>query len=685
MQQFFMKKIQLCILACLLTVCFHLGMAKQSLNVVSFSKLTTSQARIAYINQFFAQSSLAQYDSLLPIIQTKKDTETELFWHHRKHISLDIFSLTAAERKRNLQEMRLKARNARNQAAEIVADFHIDFLKHEYTRDSSVTLYYRNLKRFDKMKAIGLSQFIVYDLNLLLWKMGKDLAQYWQADKGLDFLVVAEKYTQKDTVGLYYHTEVLSAIRNCYYFNWDYEPANAYSQKIINLHQALNPTANPKQWWSLYWQMRATFEMATLYIATYGLKKENYKQGKGHLKDRFCQVDTTQALKLGHTYMEKGVRLYKQPFDLQTATRSQLMMEYDVLEELAGLQLSRERLSAAKSLIVRMDTIQKRLDFEHTEDFTKRWELYRLYEIFYLGIKDYKNTYKYKNLMGDIENNVYYRNAQNQLEEMKQVHQIDKYSVQIKTVEREKKQNLYIAIGAILLTLLISLVAYWVYYRIKKDNDIISSQKEQLENSLLEKEMLLKEVHHRVKNNLQIIAGLFEKQMEKTQDESTLKNLRDGQDRLFSIALVHQNLYQSDNLSSLQIKDYIEMLVSNIQKAQANPNQAITVSVNSDNSTLDIDTAIPLGLILNELITNCYKYAFKGREKGNILIEFLKEETKFQLSIKDDGVGIGKEVNLQKISSLGLHLVRGLTRQLDAILKMESDENGTCFLIKSRG
>lgn len=676
-----MKKYKLCIWICLLLAFSHVGIAKPSFIITNFSALATSQARIAYINQFFAQCNLAQYDSLLPIIQAQKDIATELFWHHRKHINLDIFSLTAAEKAQNLQEMRLKAQNSHNSTAELVADFHIDFLKYEQTRDSTVTLYYRNLKRFDKMKTVGLSQFFVYDLNMLLWKMGKDLVLYWQPEKGLDFLLIAEKHAQKDTVGQYYHTEVLSSIRTCYYYQWDYEPANAYSQKIIHIHQALNPTANPKQWWSLYWQARATFEIASLYSETLRLKRESYKAGKDRTDGRLCQVDTTQAIILRDIYKKKALGLYKQPFDLQTATRKQLMMEYEVLQELAAHQASRGELALAKVSLTRLDSIQKKLDFAHTEDFAKLWELYRFNEMYYLALNDYENSYKYKILMVNIENKLYHRNSRNQLEEMKQIHQIDKYSLQIETAEREKKQNLYIAIAATFLTIVISLGAYWVYYRIKKDNAIISTQKALLENSLAEKEMLLKEVHHRVKNNLQIISGLLEKQAMKTTDELTQKLIKEGQDRVFSIALVHQNLYQSENLSTIEIKTYLETLTQNIQQSHQSTQQEILLTLDTDTSSLTLDTAIPLGLILNELITNCYKYAFAGREKGEIKIQFHQKEGRFNLSVADNGIGLPPNLDIKRTRSLGLNLVNGLVRQLKGTLTFTSNENGTNFLI----
>lgn len=235
------------------------GIAQPPWDLKAFASLESSEERIAFINRNFAQLTLAQYDALLAPILEQEDWQTELFWHHRKHISLGVFPLTSAEKEQNLRAMRQKAQKYADKAAEIVAALHWDFLKQGQQSDSVVSLYYRNLERFDRMKAIGLSHFAIYDLNSLLWKMGKDLAQYWQPEKGLEFLLLAKTNSGPDTVGLYYHSEVLSAIRNCYYHMRDSANANAHSRTLAALHQALNPKADPKLWWSLYWQGTCDF------------------------------------------------------------------------------------------------------------------------------------------------------------------------------------------------------------------------------------------------------------------------------------------------------------------------------------------------------------------------------------------------------------------------------------------
>ncbi|MGH1434720.1 MAG: sensor histidine kinase [Lewinella sp.] len=150
----------------------------------------------------------------------------------------------------------------------------------------------------------------------------------------------------------------------------------------------------------------------------------------------------------------------------------------------------------------------------------------------------------------------------------------------------------------------------------QKDRWLIREKNQQIEQSLAEKEVLLREIHHRVKNNLQIISGLLDKQARKSSDEAVRQLVREGQERIQSMALIHQNLYESEALSGIDIKAYLQELSKNIQKSQHENTDCYQLELNVAHETLEIDTAIPVGLILNELLTNCYKYAFRGKRRG---------------------------------------------------------------------
>jgi PAS domain S-box-containing protein len=188
---------------------------------------------------------------------------------------------------------------------------------------------------------------------------------------------------------------------------------------------------------------------------------------------------------------------------------------------------------------------------------------------------------------------------------------------------------------------------------------------EQLKLSLREKEVLLQEIHHRVKNNLQIIDSLLKMQHRRIQDQPAAAILLESQHRVQSIALVHEKLYRSSDLASISFSDYVRSLASNLLSSYAIDSNKITLTLQIDPLALDIDTAIPCGLIINELVSNALKYAFPGDRAGEIKLEFhANDQGQLLLIVHDDGVGIPGHINLHTTQSLGLKLVRGFAMQL---------------------
>ncbi|HSD13404.1 MAG TPA: sensor histidine kinase [Flavobacterium sp.] len=251
-------------------------------------------------------------------------------------------------------------------------------------------------------------------------------------------------------------------------------------------------------------------------------------------------------------------------------------------------------------------------------------------------------------------------------------------------INTKEKGILYIvatALGIILITTLLYLNnSRKKQKEIQRKNDEISAKNETIKESLAEKEMLLKEIHHRVKNNLQIITGILELQNFQISDENTKVILKEGQSRIESIALIHKTLYQSDNFSKVPFQDYLSELIQAIQTTYKNKNTKIAIEINANDIELGISTAIPLSLIINEIVTNCYKHAFKDREIGKIKINLTKESDIYKLKISDDGVGLPEDFNPKKLKSIGFDLIQGLTRQLEGKLDWRSN-NGTNIII----
>ncbi len=196
-----------------------------------------------------------------------------------------------------------------------------------------------------------------------------------------------------------------------------------------------------------------------------------------------------------------------------------------------------------------------------------------------------------------------------------------------------------------------------------------------------EKEALLKEMHHRVKNNLMVISSLLNLQSGSIRDDSTRAAVKESQGRVKSMALIHQQLYQSDRLTGIDFAKYLEQLMASLHSVYCRPGSNIQYEIRAEGIRVDIDTAIPLGLITNELATNAYKYAFRESSGGLIKVDFKRtSNNKVILQISDNGKGIPEGFDLENSSTLGLNLVKMLVKQIKARLCMNSN-NGMEFKV----
>ncbi|MEB3283094.1 MAG: PAS domain S-box protein [Lyngbya sp.] len=202
---------------------------------------------------------------------------------------------------------------------------------------------------------------------------------------------------------------------------------------------------------------------------------------------------------------------------------------------------------------------------------------------------------------------------------------------------------------------------------------------EQMQASLKEKEVLLREIHHRVKNNLYIISNLLDLQSDVIQDERLLALFADSQTRIQSMALIHEQLYQSADLGQVNFGDYIHRLVENLFFSLGDTQGLVKSVVDVEPIQINLETAIPCGLLINELITNALKHAFPDGRTGEIYVEFYQDsEQKLHLKIRDNGVGISPDIDWENLTSLGLKLVHILSKQLRATVQLNSNP-GTCI------
>jgi len=206
---------------------------------------------------------------------------------------------------------------------------------------------------------------------------------------------------------------------------------------------------------------------------------------------------------------------------------------------------------------------------------------------------------------------------------------------------------------------------------------------EQIKASLLEKEVLLKEIYHRVKNNLQVISSLLNLQSAYIKDQHDLVIFQQSQQRIASIALIHEKLYQSQDLARINFREYTQDLVVSLLTAYEVNEDAIAVTINIEEDVLlGLDTAIPCSLIIHELVSNSLKYAFPADTNGSINIELYRiDDNNFILKVSDDGVGLPSDFDLKKIASLGLQLVDALSYQLAGTINIKGENGVKCQLI----
>ncbi len=205
-----------------------------------------------------------------------------------------------------------------------------------------------------------------------------------------------------------------------------------------------------------------------------------------------------------------------------------------------------------------------------------------------------------------------------------------------------------------------------------------------IENSLKEKEILLKEIHHRVKNNFQQIISLIALQTEFIDEAQVLNIFDDLQTRLKSMSLIHELMYGTGNFAAVDIKEYIEKLTGHLIKTYSS-NENIKLNLDLESHDFSLDSIIPCGLLINEIITNSIKYAFPNNSEGKINISFKKHEGEFYLKISDSGIGIKENIDFENLKTLGLRLINLLTIQLKGTLQVVRPFKGLQYIIRFKG
>jgi two-component system, sensor histidine kinase PdtaS len=302
---------------------------------------------------------------------------------------------------------------------------------------------------------------------------------------------------------------------------------------------------------------------------------------------------------------------------------------------------------------------------------------------------DYLSAIKHLRLYSQFKDSIFNIAKNKQIEELQIKYEINKKDNDFKLLEGKEKLTQFqlqqtksarnwIIVGAFMLLIIAGLLYRQALVR-KKNNRIIKNKNGQLQNLVTEKDWLLKEVHHRVKNNLQIVMSLLNSQSAYINNDAALSAIHDSQHRVHAMSLIHQKLYNSEGLSSIDMSLYIGELVSYLADSY-NTGQRIRFELLIEPLELDVSQAVPFGLILNEAITNSIKYAFPNDEEGIITISITNTGLHhYLLTISDNGIGM-PDSNIKKPGSLGMSLMAGLSEDLDGTFSIENN-NGTLIKI----
>ena len=250
----------------------------------------------------------------------------------------------------------------------------------------------------------------------------------------------------------------------------------------------------------------------------------------------------------------------------------------------------------------------------------------------------------------------------------------EKYEAEKKqsALEKKQKQNQFLTAFSLFIILLLGALAY-LFFQNKNKSRLLDSRNEALEKSVTEKNLLLKEIHHRVKNNLQVVSSLFSLQSRYITHPEAREVLHKGKDRIKSMALLHENLYQETHFSTVNTKVYFDELINHLFDSYSIGMADIHLEKNIADIDLNIDTMLSLGLITNELISNALKHAWPNGGKGNLGVSLYEKDDRLWLTVEDDGIGINNQ-QLQRKGALGTKLIQALTKKLKAELTIDSTD-----------
>lgn len=379
---------------------------------------------------------------------------------------------------------------------------------------------------------------------------------------------------------------------------------------------------------------------------------------------------------------QKALEFYMKSLALKKKMNDQVGIAVS-LKNVAETYLNLNDLSKAKEYIDQSLKIA-----EETGAKEQIKDAYDILEKMYEKTKDFEKALVFEKRRAQAKDSIFSTDKTEQISRMRAIYETEKAEQEIKMAQlqaerkdaaiavlnkenelKNSQRNFFVAVAGSLLVMV--LLALYLYRQKQKSNALLSEKNLVIEKSLHERESLLKEIHHRVKNNLQIISSLLSLQSKSLHDTDAQGAISESRNRVKSMALIHEQLYQEDTISGVDMKDYLQRLVNSLTSSYGLDTDRVEIKIVADNILLDVDSAIPLGLIINELVSNSMKYAFPEKKSGTILVSLHNMMDELRLTVKDDGVGM--DPTKKSNHSFGLSMVNSLMRKLKAEMNIVSD------------
>lgn len=458
-----------------------------------------------------------------------------------------------------------------------------------------------------------------------------------------------------------------SQIGVCYFSQYQYENADYYYRKAIELCKKLkleidlaDVLVNQGITFTYQNKPKEAEENFKRAIALY--LKNSYPEGLGGAYNSLAKIyyDRKDFTKAIH-YFERSIanfKKYHNYFNLTSAYGG-----------LANCYIDLKDFRKAEEYALKSLKIAQETGATEREVFTHE-TLSRIY--FALG--DFKKAYQSLNDYTVLSDTIFTREKSEALAEMQVRFEVKEVKLKQQVLEENHRWELVILGAIIFVVLLISVLLFFLFRNKKRINTLLEQKFEMTQASLEQKELMMGEIHHRVKNNLQMIYAILDLQARELKDPESVKLIEDSLNRINAISMIHQKLYQSENIRAVHIRSYLDELVQDLIRHFTNDHkQPIELHSDCDDLNMDIETALPIGLIVAELITNSCKYAFNEEIKPELYIRLKEDKDQLVLTVSDNGTG---KTTTGSGTNFGTKLIQSMSRKLKARVVETNSEHG---------